>query len=486
MVFIGLGVLNLDSDGLLKLLEKTDSELLRKAHGQLGTVITSFQAFYETLGIILDGHEEAATQGPSIDLAVGGATPLKEKATIDGADRLGHTSAYITQNGILGIGDIKEFERLTNEQLIGIIAENYHRQRRKRINLHGITISEEKLYSKTEVMKIFDLTPSNLNNILYNNKQMRIEKGGKILGSQIIRYHFRPDGRSKMSYGDFASLLFVSIELIQELADKRKLLRFTENASEIYLRKGEAARFYDTLWERLSKEDLDKRGDYTVPAEGKAAQTGVAVPQYKESPLALDEGYVRISAVDGLNIHTDFGLIKDCAEPHEDASKIRHVGDLTKGRSNVRLNSSDVERLYLARAYIPEGALKQELAGVIDSYDRGHVVGVLSSARILPLLYKGKHVFPPGTLDIIMMTDEHVQRISVLAKPFIDQYGPFISAKEVTELLGEQFKKTEFGKKISEGRISYGEINGTRQYNLFQIAREYETVFRSLANKAKV
>lgn len=89
-------------------------------------------------------------------------------------------------------------------------------------------------------------------------------------------------------------------------------------------------------------------------------------------------------------------------------------------------------------------------------------------------------VFPPGTLDIAMLTDAELQRIGALAKPLIEKNGPFITLRQISELIGNDFRMKEFPEKKKSQQIGFVDVDGVTKYNHFQVVKAYRIVFEKM------
>jgi len=429
-------------------------ELLKKAFKELNTIFIHGQGFCEEVSNILnhlEKHNSSTTQDPI---------------------------AYEPEDVVLKLSQ-EELDKIDRgherDILIDIISKHYQKVRPKswvvsRSSESDKVVFEEKgYYKRREVGQALGLAPAYIDSLISTN--LIFSENGLISGYEVLRLHHRHDRRRSMEEQDFLTKFYLGPEIFEKLVDLEVIEVFTRNDSRVVLGNS-VGNFYDVVFpirgfrdSNRSRKVVDTFTENFVPEN--IPQNLVTFGDKKSS-----NEYIPTSRVP-FKVDEDYFLITDAETQDKDASRIRYV-NLGSSEDDIRLNPSDVNRLYLAKAYLPENRITELLKLQDIEYDRASVIRTLRLVGLPPILDKDKLGFPPATVDIVTLVDEDLQRILNLAGPFIKRYGHYISLGQIVELLERDITIEEFFDVKTSRGIDHIKIREDTKYTTLQVVKAYE------------
>ena len=108
------------------------------------------------------------------------------------------------------------------------------------------------------------------------------------------------------------------------------------------------------------------------------------------------------------------------------------------------MNSDDLSRLYLARAFIKEEKIVNSFAKKGLKYSRAKLLEKLGDIGLFPLIYKDNLVFPRINLEILTLELEEIVKIGKMVKSYIQRFGPYASYSQIYQVFKENRTENYF------------------------------------------
>lgn len=382
---------------------------------------------------------------------------------------------------------LEELQQLGRGELLARVTKHYHRQISRMIG--DVEIHYDDIHKVYRAARFLEKNPRVL--AMMAKRELVYIKGNaynrEISGWEILRLHYRPDGREGMKVKDFTERFYISPAVFERLAKFFFEVR-TKKGEKVLLPRS-AAGFYDLIFPVERNDKYDHVRSLLTESEAESSvqnyREDVAPPQPElivRLPKAIDEKvedhYIPIPKMPlRMNMHYTLIPIRD--EPDKDAFNIRHRILHRDGSQIVLVNSSDIERLILATRYIPQSVLENILrkSGNCDIERTGRVLELLG---IPPILYNGDLVYPPGAAEIAKLRDEEIVDIVKLVQPIVKKYGPFIPFDVIKNLIGRGYiTQNEFLRDRVSAPIGFMRIGEKAVYNTAQVVIAYRDAFGS-------
>lgn len=399
--------------------------------------------------------------------------------------------------------------------IINILTVHYHKKRPTSQNMNRVVIEDPKVYSIDKVARALDSTKAAIS--VYSSPSQGIllyKHEGRISGYEILRYSKRPKaGRGFRTYKDIAEIFFISQGDV-ELLVKAKVLK--QKGQEHLVPRDDIQKLYDLVFPKQATKRYDEvmgilrrkryvartsspakvarsaRRSYEpekvpriiVAGEGSSIADVVneKIPEEVGTSDAVQEKYIPITEIrKSLRKGVDFDLVPHANVPNRDAFYIRHKKSIASDvkDNGILVNANDVDRLYLAKAYLPG----DELLRLYTRFYGGQLseeimIHALNLAGIPAIRYNQGHRYPQGTLDIVMLNEEDIRRIARVAKPLIDENGYFFSL-EVGKKIIRRDAQLEYQRDGEERKIKFIKEGSIIKINAFQFAEAYFGILSS-------
>ncbi|MFH2027615.1 MAG: hypothetical protein ABIJ08_00615, partial [Nanoarchaeota archaeon] len=186
---------------------------------------------------------------------------------------------------------------------------------------------------------------------------------------------------------------------------------------------------------------------------------------------AADSSYTGLSK---SNLRqNEFDLITDVEQQYEDAFRVRYIGADTgqshRPTDSFLVNPDDQTRILMVRQYIPESTFRSGMIKELGEYEREATMEALARIGMLPILYKEKIHYAPGSLELTLeiMTGEISDEEKIRA--IVDEHGPFIGVNIAGKVFEGSIVLGEFSQATKKEAISSIEVKNKRLYNAAQL-----------------
>lgn len=307
-----------------------------------------------------------------------------------------------------------------------------------------------------------------------------------------LRILNKPDGRRHLEIKEFADHFFVSPKLVHKLV-QFEIIKYLGDSQKIH--KMDVQLFYNTIFPikdsnnyksltRLLNLDKKKTTVHISPeSESSAGDYDKIIWKDEFYTTQREEKrdrkfYVGVGKISYLTPEQDYKPIDDGSEQNKDAFKVRHVeysGDAKGDR--IRINPEDLTRVYLAKTFLAESTFRNQFEEEgLSGYDRQEVLNALRVVGVLPILYKGKFRFAPGSADIaldILTSQQRDNEKDKRLRELVGEHGLYITAPKIRDLV-KDLKLTQYQKLLESGTISSICDHQTKLYNLVQVTQHFE------------
>lgn len=426
--------------------------------------------------------------------------------------------------------------------LIEIIARHFHNIKPKPYIIKGEGFFDDEIYNVDKAAEALEIAQSSLK--LYHTESQGFKiykepgKGHRYSGYEIARFYLKRKLNS-FSLEDLSNMLYISEQVTQRLVELKVLKirkgiiehdSLLEFFDQVFPRKGHDTRYSHvmdlkhsgsavayksavvsdspTVSQPVAKEDngiyrgpINPSGAAIADETIKPSEASQQTPVSSEKKGATIESmvvssayypneekvYKSLSAVPKwLTEAADYKLAPRLDKPYDDTFSVRHW-DLNSPRKtrpdNLQVSWRDIKMVMLAKSCDDEQTIKKAFEERELPFDREYVVESMKKAGQPTIIYKNKTVFVPGTVQIVAeLSPEEIEIIGEYAKPLIAKYGPLISLKQMSQLLGSNFTQTDF-LRTKRKEIAFVKINDEPMYNLFQVVRAYLPAFEKTSSK---
>ena len=331
---------------------------------------------------------------------------------------------------------------------------------------------------------------------------------------ESLRIGSRPGGKSgPKNYKETREIFYINDGVIKKLIQLEVLRLAARSKNKISPRA--IASLYDLVFPQYNSDrylkvkgllmetptirgDVGKPNDLLVggPSHLQAISAPVATdttgvpyvppPPHQVAPAVAKVSYVPIPLLqqEKMTRGVEYELIPDSDTQHSDAYFVRRREAIqeVRGQKMSEVNSLDVARLRLARHYIKWSRVVEDTD--IVARLRARYGGKVEQKRILDDLisvgmpaefYKTEWGLAPGSVEILLLPQAERDKIAEKAKPLIARYGPFVSFRQVQEIVDKKMEYREFiGHQDKIGlKIKNVTIGNDVRYNLFQVVQMY-------------
>ncbi len=195
-----------------------------------------------------------------------------------------------------------------------------------------------------------------------------------------------------------------------------------------------------------------------------------------EEKTKRQQKYVPLSSIRFKN--AVFALYEDFEQAYRDASMLRaFVKD-----GKVMANPYDVRRLGIASIYVPEVDVMAQFLKARKIYKKDSIMKKLSAIGFEPILYNGKDVFPPTTMEIAVTELDKLQVIGIIVRDYVQKYGTYISSSDIESRIGKFFFKNDLMQRYNRLRINSAFVNNMLSFNIFDFVINYPVEAERLRN----